>query len=258
MSRWRRGPDYKPMIVVLTGAGLSAESGIRTYRGEGGLYQGIEAEEVMSDTMLRKRPEIVHTFCDDRRVELADVGPNAAHRALAELGREFGDRLIHFTQNIDDLAERAGADSVQHVHGRLTVMRSIGNSKVERDIGYSRYWSGPVGSEPEDGYQFRCPKSGSRFRPGVVLFGEQPPLYPKLYRVMGGLHPDDLLIVVGTFGNVLPVHRWAMQSSCRKVLNNLESSPHIDERMFDDVFLGPATEFADRIREVARTHIGAA
>jgi NAD-dependent deacetylase len=250
-------PKYRPKIVALTGAGLSADSGIRTYRGEGGLYQGIDAEKVMSDRMLKERPEIIQTFCDDRRVELDDVAPNAAHAMLSELGRAYGERFMHFTQNIDDLAERAGGEGVQHVHGRLTLMRSIGNSKVERDIGYARYWSGPEASAPEGGYQFRCPKSGSRFRPGVVLFGEQAPLYPKLWRVMGGLHPDDLLIVIGTFGEVLPVRRWSIQSSCRKVLNNLAPSPNIDESLFTDVFMQKGSDAAGRIMEIAKAHMGA-
>jgi NAD-dependent deacetylase len=254
--RSKYDPKYRPKIVVLTGAGLSADSGIKTYRGEGGLYQGIEAEKVMSDRTLKERPEVIHTFCDDRRVELGDVAPNAAHEMLAELGRTYGERLLHFTQNIDDLVERAGGENVLHVHGRLTLMRSIGNSKVERDIGYTRYWSGPEASAPEGGYQFRCPKSGSRFRPGVVLFGEQSPLYAKLWRVMGGLHPDDLLIVIGTFGEVLPVRRWSIQSSCRKVLNNLAPSPHIDECLFDNVLMQNASDAAGTIMEIARSHLG--
>lgn len=256
--RVKYDPNYRPKIVALTGAGLSADSGIRTYRGEGGLYRGIEAEKVMSLTTLRKSPEIIHAFCDDRRVELADVEPNAAHRMLAELGRIYGDRFVHLTQNIDDLAERAGGSEVRHLHGTLTLMTSLGDRRVEREIGYRRYWSGPEDAEPEGGYQFRCPRTGSRFRPGVVLFEERPPLYPMLHRVMGGLHPDDLLIVVGTFGEVLPVRRWSMQASCRKVLNNLEPSPHIGAEFFDDVLMDRASEAAGRIMEIATAHMGAA
>lgn len=257
MTRDRRDANYRPKMVVLSGAGLSADSGIRTYRGEGGLYQGIEAEKVMSARMLRDRPEVIHSFCDDRRVELGDVVPNAAHTVLSELGEAFGKRFVHITQNIDDLAERAGGRDVIHVHGHLRLMRSVGNSKIERDIGYARYWSGPDGHAPEGGFQFRCPKSGSRFRPGVVLFGEPAPLYPRMGRIMGGLHPDDLLVVIGTFGEVLPVRRWASQSSCKKILNNLASSPHIDEGDFDEVIFDRAAEAAERIKEIATAHLGA-
>lgn len=251
---------YKPRIIVFTGAGLSADSGIATYRGEGGSYKGMQSSDVMSVRTLKETPEIVHELCDDRRVELGKAEPNPAHRMIAQLADTYGDRLVHITQNIDDLVERAGYHDSIHVHGVLTRMRSIGNSKVITDIGYRRYWSGATGEAPEEGYQFRCPKSGSLFRPDVVLYSstlyEEPaPLYPLTYRIMGGIHPDDLLVVIGTEGSVLPVNRWVRQSDCHRVLNNLYQSQDLYSGDFDIFLQEPAATAAEKILEIADGHM---
>ncbi|NTF17089.1 hypothetical protein G6L37_01425 [Agrobacterium rubi] len=253
---------YSRKIVVFTGAGLSADSGIATYRGSE-TFQGVPYEEVMNSKTMAEHPELVHALCDDRRAELADASPNAAHRMIAELATAYGDRFVHITQNIDDLVERAGYGGSMHVHGRLEVMRSIGNSKVEVDIGHCRYWSGDPEAAPPGGYRFRCPKSGSLFRPGVVLFrhflhDEPAPLYPLTYRIMGGLHPDDLLIVIGTEGSVLPVNKWARNADCRKVLNNLHDAVDIQNSSFDIYLKERAESAADKIRQIAHDHMAAA
>lgn len=248
----------KPKVVVLTGAGLSADSGIATYRGAGGIYKGVQAEKIMSASGLKKDPELVHAMCDDRRVEMGDVEPNPAHLMLAELSSRYGDRFIHFTQNIDDLAERAGVVGSHHVHGELTLMRSIGNSKITKDIGYSRYWSGSSDQAPDGGYQFRCPVSKSYFRPAVVLFDEMAPLYPKLFRTMKRLRREDLLLVIGTEGVVLPINQWASMTFCKKVLNNLHDSNDIDDDQFDIYIRDRAGQVADRILEITVSHLGAA
>jgi len=252
---------YRPKIVVFTGAGLSADSGIATYRSSAHVG-GIPYEDIMNSKTLAERPELVHALCDERRSELALAVPNAAHAMIADLAETYGDRVIHITQNIDDLVERAGYAGSIHVHGHLTIMRSIGNSKVEVDIGHRRYWSGPHDQAPDRGYRFRCPKSGSLFRPGVVLFNhllydEPAPHYPIMHRIMGGLRPDDLLIVIGTEGAVLPVSRWARNADCRKVLNNLHDATDINTDYFDIYLKESAVTAAEKIRQIADDHMSA-
>jgi len=249
----------EPKVVFLTGAGLSADSGIRTYRGAGGYYEGMRAEDLMSAQTMRHAPERVHRFCDDRRVSLGDAEPNEAHRMIARLAADFGpERVVHLTQNIDDCMERAGHGGTVHLHGFLTRMRSIGNSTVTRDIGYRRYWDGDSALAPEGGFQFRCPKTNSRFRPDVVLFGEAAPEYSKLWKAVGALRRHDLFVVIGTQGKVLPVQRFAEAVPCMSVLNNLHPSDEIDPEAFGKVLMCRAAEAAAEIEEIARGVLGKA
>lgn len=246
----------QPRVIVFSGAGLSADSGIPTYRGSGGLYQGMKAEDIMSGKAFKKDPEFVQRFCDDRRVALGQVQPNAAHHALAQLAATYGDRFIHFTQNIDDLVERASYDGSHHLHGELRVLRSMGNARREVDIGYRRYWDGSHDVCPAAGFRFRCPDTGSLFRPHVVLFGEVAPLYLLLRRVLGGIGRDDLLIVIGTQGGVVPIDDLVWALPCKKVLNNLHDSEHIDHQNYDYYLKMPAADAASRILEITHRHIG--
>ncbi|MBY3157299.1 NAD-dependent protein deacylase [Rhizobium laguerreae] len=244
-----------PRVVFLTGAGLSADSGIPTYRGDGGLYAGMRAEELMTPSRLGSDPATVHTFCDDRRRALGDAEPNAAHRMIAELASKYEDRLTHITQNVDDLVERAGYAGSVHVHGNLRSMVSLADPGNREDIGYTRYWSGDACDAPARGFRF-SDATGSLYRPDVVLFGEQTELYHRMYLVMGALHPDDLLVVIGTSGKIVPVNRWTANADCRKVLNNLDPSNNIDESRFDENLRIPAAEAADRIRDMVIAHLG--
>lgn len=256
----KTGVRTLPKIIVLTGAGLSADSGIDTYRGKGGVYRGVPSETVLSVKMLQEDPGLVHALCDDRRVELASALPNPAHLMVAELATTFGEDFIHVTQNIDDLVERAGYQESIHVHGYLTRMRSVGNSKVLRDIGYKRYWSGADNDAPADGYRFRCPRTGSLFRPDVVLYSsilhqELAPMYPMAYRVMRSLLPEDLLVVIGTEGSVLPVDMWARKAPCFKVLNNLYDAADISSGNFDVYLRETAATAAEKILQIAEDHV---
>lgn len=244
-----------PRVVILTGAGLSADSGIPTYRGDGGIYAGMNAEALMTPANLEKNPEWVHKFCDDRRSVLADAQPNAAHMMISRLAAAYGDSLFHITQNVDDLVERAGYEGSLRVHGNLTSMRSTSDPVARYDIGYKRYWSGEPNEAPERGFQFRD-DAGALYRPDVVLFGEQTPHYHKMFLVMGALHPDDLLVVIGTSGSVVPVNRWTANADCKKVLNNLERSDAIIEERFDIIIREPVTYAAAQVEEIVRAHLG--
>jgi NAD-dependent deacetylase len=245
----------QPRVVFLTGAGLSAGSGIPTYRGEGGLYAGMLTEELMTPSNFTRNPGLIHNFCDDRRTALADAEPNAAHRMITMLAHRYGDRLTHITQNVDDLVERAGYNGSIHVHGNLTSMRSLADAETKEDIGYRRYWSGDDIQAPARGFRF-TDELGGLFRPDVVLFGEQTRLYHRMFLIMGALHPDDLLVVIGTSGKVVPVNRWTANADCRKVLNNLESSNNINEDRFDENLRMPAAEAADAVAEIVVRHLG--
>jgi NAD-dependent deacetylase len=247
--------NAKPKVVIISGAGLSADSGIRTYRGADGLYNGMRAEEVMNHRTMVKSPEIIHRFCDDRRVELGNVIPNAAHHMIKRLADLLGNQVIHLTQNIDDLMERAGHQDTFHLHGELRVMRSLGSPQIEADIGFTRYWDGDPSLMAEAGFKFRCPETNTLFRPAVVLFGEQAPLYVTLHRVLRSLNKNDILIIIGTQGVVLGVESFAKHAPCFSILNNLHDSSDIDQALFDRYLKMPASQAAPIIEEIVLERI---
>ena len=174
-------------LVVLTGAGISAESGIRTFREMGGLWEEYDVMEVASPEGWRKNPELVTRFYNERRNQLAKVKPNAGHYGLAEAERIFNVQII--TQNVDDLHERAGSSHILHLHGELTKVRSeIDNSEVY-NIGYESISIGDV-----------C-KKGRQLRPHIVWFGEE---VPAIVAAAELASEADFFAVVGTSLNVYP------------------------------------------------------
>lgn len=249
--------DNEPRVVFLTGAGLSADSGVQTFRGEGGYYDGISARELLSWMNLMQSPQVVHAFLDEMRINMRDAQPNEAHKMIARLGNEFGDRVVHLTQNIDPLVEMAGYADTVHLHGFITRLRSIRDSEVTEDIGFTRYWDGDPSDAPPRGFKFRCLKTGGIMRPDVVLFGEMAPEYVKMDSAMRTLRPQDTLVVIGTQGNVLPVEKFASQTSSMTVLNNLHSSPDIRVSFFDHVFMDPAAHVAGEIEKLVRNCLAA-
>ena len=176
-------------IVVLTGAGISAESGIATFRGPGGLWEGHRVEDVCTPEALAADPELVHRFYDLRRAALAEVAPNAAHIALARLDREWTGELLIVTQNVDDLHERAGARRLLHMHGELSsaLCAACGSRWPWRD-------ALPVGAI--------CDACGAAaLRPDIVFFGEMP---YQMERIEAALAEADLFVSIGTSGAVYP------------------------------------------------------
>lgn len=175
-------------IVVLTGAGISAESGIATFRGPGGLWEGHRVEDVCTPQALARDPELVHRFYDLRREALATVEPNAAHHALAKLDKEWLGELLIVTQNVDDLHERAGAKRLLHMHGELKSALCAGCEG-------RRPWqtSLPPGTA--------CPACGSPLRPDIVFFGEMPYQMDTIERTLASA---DLFVSIGTSGAVYP------------------------------------------------------
>ena len=213
-------------VVVLTGAGISAESGVPTFRDADGLWEGHRVEDVATPEAYDVQPAVVHRFYDARRRALARVEPNAAHRALARLEQELGDDLLVITQNIDDLHERAGSRHVLHMHGELL-------SALCRACAHRSPWTDDLGHLPP------CPRCGiTELRPDVVWFGEVP---YQLDRIFEALDAADLFVSVGTSGAVYPAAgfvQMAAGAGARTLeLNLVRSEVSV---LFDEARQGPA------------------
>lgn len=215
-------------IVILTGAGISAESGLATFRGPGGLWEGHRVEDVCTPEALAANPDLVHRFYDARRAALATVAPNAAHVALARLDAAWSGDLLIVTQNVDDLHERAGARRLIHMHGELT-------SALCASCGERRSWTDdlPPGTA--------CPACGApALRPDIVFFGEMP---YEMARIEEALAAADLFVSIGTSGAVYPAAGFvqlAAHHGARTLELNLDRSA--GSAWFDDTRLGPASE----------------
>jgi NAD-dependent deacetylase len=176
----------KKKLVVLTGAGISAESGLKTFRDSDGLWEGYNIEDVATPRAWRKNPQLVLEFYNERRKNVLEAKPNAAHYGLAELEDDFDVYII--TQNIDDLHERAGSSNVLHLHGEILKMRSEKNeemiSEIKNDI--------RIGDEAEDGAQLR---------PHIVWFEEPVPMIGSAIPIV---QSADIFVVVGTSLVVYP------------------------------------------------------
>lgn len=177
----------KHHVVVLSGAGISAESGLKTFRDMGGLWENYAIEEVATPEAWQKNPGLVQAFYNERRRQAAEAQPNAAHLALGQL--EMWAKVSIITQNIDDLHERAGSSSVLHLHGELRKVRSVHNPNLILDIGGQALEANAMGP---DGYPLR---------PHIVWFGEEVPLLSSAANIC---QTADFLIVVGTSLQVYP------------------------------------------------------
>jgi NAD-dependent deacetylase len=173
-------------IVVLTGAGMSADSGLKTFRDEDGLWEGHDVMEVASPHGFARNPDLVLEFYNQRRRQLLSALPNEGHKALALLQAHYDVTIV--TQNVDDLHERAGSSQVLHLHGELFKVRSTGNPNLILD------WKTDitVGSKCPEGYQLR---------PHIVWFGEEVPLLPKAAHITQNA---DILVIIGTSLQVYP------------------------------------------------------
>ena len=174
-------------LVVLTGAGMSSESGIRTFRDSGGLWEEYDVTEVATYEAWMRNRELVLRFYNERRRQLAGCEPNAGHRGLADLEKHFDVQII--TQNIDNLHERAGSRKVLHLHGELTMARSTIDPTLVYDIGYKDISNGD-----------KCEK-GSQLRPHIVWFGEEVPMMDEAVKLTA---EADIFVVAGSSLNVYP------------------------------------------------------
>jgi NAD-dependent deacetylase len=221
-------------LVVFTGAGISADSGIQTFRDKDGLWENHSVDAVANLLTWKQNRELVHRFYNERRTQLANVEPNKAHFVVADWQKRYDAKVI--TQNIDDLFERAGCANVIHAHGDLKKMQCTAMGCPTWDIGYAE-WSAKEG---------RCPACNSLkgVKPNVVFFNEIAPEYPKLWKIIESLTKEDVLVVIGTSGQVIDIGDIAESSYATTVLSNLESAESIRDESFDHVLHGRASERA--------------
>ena len=216
-------------IVILTGAGISAESGVDTFRDKDGIWSRVNVEDVATPQGFIRNPAMVHAFYNERRAGLAGVKPNAAHHALARLEKAFAGDFLIVTQNIDDLHEQAGSEKIIHMHGELkrALCASCGmRSDAQGDLSLDT----------------TCPhcRSIGYMRPDVVWFGEMPYHMDRIYAALADC---DLFVAIGTSGTVYPAAGFieeARAGGARTLELNLE--PTEGTNRFSDAIHGKATE----------------
>jgi NAD-dependent deacetylase len=222
-------------LFVLTGAGVSAESGLAPFRGSGGLWNGFRVEEVATPEAWDADPELVWRFYSMRRRDALAAQPNAAHVALAQIEQQLGDRFYLCTQNVDDLHERAGSHRVHHMHGSLFFSRCERcNLPFADTAAYETAATLP-----------HCTSCGQTVRPHIVWFGEIPLAMDDIYRELGRA---TVLLVVGTSGSVYPAAGFvniANQRGIRTIYVGPEAP--LNAAAFDEILLGTATEMLPRL-----------
>ena len=215
-------------IVILTGAGISAESGLGTFRDEGGLWAQHRIEDVATPEGFARDPDLVHRFYNARRDQAAKAEPNAAHVALAELERRLDGDLLIVTQNVDSLHEKAGSQAVLHMHGQLN--RALCAACDHR-------WDAPLAMHKSDS----CPACGQQAtRPDIVWFGEIP---YQMERIADALSQADVFVSIGTSGEVYPAANFVAEADhfgAHTVELNLE--PSAGASRFAECRFGPASE----------------
>lgn len=179
----------KPILVVSTGAGMSAESGISTFRDAGGLWENYPVMQVASADGFRQNPALVHKFYNDRRKQLLQALPNAAHKALVDLEKDYDVYII--TQNVDDLHERAGSSNVLHLHGELMKMRSVNDPDYIESLDIEHLETSPATRG----------KNGDLMRPHIVFFQEP---VPNIEKAVDLVRMADVFVVIGTSLVVYP------------------------------------------------------
>jgi len=221
MARYRR-------IVILTGAGLSAESGLSTFRDKDGIWSRYRIEDVATPEAFARDPGAVLAFYDLRRRAVLDAAPNAAHRALARLEAAFPGAVTTITQNVDDLHERAGTADLVHMHGEILKARCMHCDAIER-----------CETDLAAGQPCRACSRAGGLRPDVVWFGEMP---YGMDRIRAALQACDLFISIGTSGSVYPAAGFAAQAAARGAHTvELNFEPSRRSEVFAESAYGSAT-----------------
>lgn len=229
-------------VFVLTGAGISAESGLPTFRGMNGMWRKYRVEEVASPHAWARDPRLVWEFYSERRRKHREVQPNAGHRALARLERQLGGRLFLCTQNVDRLHEMAGSRQVVHMHGKIF------QSRCADDCGRPPFdddWTLEPGQDIP-----RC-SCGGRIRPHICWFGETP---FEMDRIFAGLERATIFMAVGTSGVVYPAAAFAQAAKARGARSYYVGPEEPANRgFFDEAFLGPSGEVLPTLFAISTT-----
>jgi NAD-dependent deacetylase len=225
-------------VVILSGAGISAESGISTFRDSDGLWEEYDVKDICTAGCLVSNREETIEFYDKRREDIKDKVPNKAHYSVVALKKKYHDKIAIITQNVDNLFEKAGLshDDLIHLHGFLPEVECEDCGLVY-DVGYEKI---------ENFNSGKCPECSSiMIRPFIVMFGEAAPEYEQLNHE---LRDCEMIVVIGTSGNVIAVNGMANFID-RSILNNLEPSAAIEEELFTKVLYKKAGETADEIAQ---------
>lgn len=235
-------------LFVLSGAGLSADSGIKTFRDNDGLWENHDVMEVCSATGWQKNRQKVTDFYNKRRLDLQDKSPNKMHYFLASLEQKYKDNYIHLSQNVDNLCEKAGAKKLVHLHGTLTDLRCESCSFIW-DIGYK--------AQKKD----HCPRCDSQnVRHNVVMFGESAPNYKYLY---SALETAKIFVAIGTSGQVIDVVPFAKEA-VHSIYVNIKKEPYVTsfgsfeqtiDSFFTDQIIASATDSVEALDELITKYI---
>lgn len=221
-------------VVIFSGAGLSASSGISTFRDEDGLWEKHDINEICSAGCLDWNYDATINFYNQRRKDIEDKLPNNAHKMCARLKEKYPNKVELITQNVDDLLEKANCNDVLHLHGYLKELRCMDCDEII-DVGY----------ELQNRSNDTCSSCGGKMRPNVVFFGEAAPKYQDMHNILDGC---GLLVVIGTSGYVIDVS-FLTQYADYSILNNLEPSEAIIEEVFTKVYHEDANTAYEKIEE---------
>jgi NAD-dependent deacetylase len=218
-------------VVIFTGAGISAESGIPTFRDRNGLWENYSIEDICESGCLEKDRKKVIDFYNMLRTQLKDKEPNYAHRVIASLKKEFTNDIVVVTQNVDDMFEKAGCE-VTHLHGFLKEIRCE-ECDYEVNIDYKK-----------QDINTKCPRCNCKLRPNIVFFGESAPAY-----MVNAFELQDckMIVVIGTSGLVISPDLMLNNSIDISILNNLEPSEFINDKLYTKVLYKKASEAIDEI-----------
>ena len=225
-------------VVVLTGAGISSESGVRTFRDHDGLWEHHPIEDVATPAAWQRNPLLVWRFYQARRRQLREVEANPAHKALARL-QQGVDHFLLITQNVDNLHERGGSEDILHMHGRLETLRCEVSGENEYRMADADL--------SDDFLSCSCCQPAARLRPDIVWFGEMPMYLPEIYAAVAAC---DVFIVVGSSGHVYPAAGLvdeAKDAGAHTILVNAE--PPLNAESFDEVHIGKAGEVLPKLVE---------
>lgn len=236
-------------IIIFSGAGISAPSGIKTFRDSDGTWENHDIMEVCNYHTWKQNFNKVHSFYNDRREQLKDAQPNEAHNFIKELQDKYGNNLINITQNVDDLFERAGVKDTVHVHGNLTEIQCTSCDHVW-GIGYNK-----INHKQNTMGTTKCPECDSnKIKPNIVFFGESAPAYHFAKRHLNSITSEDILIIIGTNGQVFPIDGYLefikANYSPTVILNNMEHSPYISSKFCDFEIYKSCVESIEQINDI--------